>query len=676
MDAIILAGGAGKRMQQLGQVQYKPLLPVPTERGIRQVIDSNIDKLLEVESVSRVSVLIREEHRRDFERWRTACYPRQTRKVPFLFEEKLEQEIGGLPKIPRTRRQGAIWGLYLAVKAAKVKAPLIVVAGDNYFTDPFDGLIKEFQKTKKSTIVYHDLRFRELVRDRYGILRLARKSRRITEFVEKPAQPLLTDTKAAIACYCFDNTALDLLHEYVENTHHSLDAPGHFAQWLIHQTEVLAFEFKGRWWDVGTPRDYADVLRLMSRTEFRTVGDLLRAKQEDRLQDAYFLIGRRFAFDLNSSPPTIRIIFAEADALCRDDEMLTPRELPTVKEVKAAGRTVLAQLDALEEAVNNPGSHKSVEFAQGKGVLLSGGVFLYDSPPPSAGLLQHNVTFVPLLERDFAAPADPGRMTTPAGRLDDLDLTGLCYTELLEEMAFYGVDHENDIRLFTIFPFALRDRYEPRRRLLKRLITNNVRVPGIDQDILAEQATRTEEEIDIVRLLDPVEIPLPTGGDLPVWRVELEVEGRLGPQASDSVYVVVDKPNRTLEFRKVVCAQITHFSRQRRTKPAQRPAAVNAFGRLTGIADADGYGRRTFLMTAEELAAYYRRVNTMTREELVDYLLFSEVQRVTIAAAGDPGNSGRFFLFHTPVAALSLTTSVREMARLTAQLLTPGWDRE
>ena len=64
------------------------------------------------------------------------------------------------------------------------------------------------------------------------------------------------------------------------------------------------------------------------------------------------------------------------------------------------------------------------------------------------------------------------------------------------------------------------------------------------------------------------------------------------------------------------------------------------FGRLIGVADGDGYRRRTFFIAAEELAEYYDRILGMGKKRLVEYLFSSETATVTITAVGDGAGTG------------------------------------
>ena len=664
MKAIILAGG--EEVVQIGMLHRMALLPIPTNKGTIPVINSNVDKLLEIPDVEQILVLVKKEHETKFRQWQDIYY-RDKQKVVINCDEDFT------PQMSNTRREhkkGPLLALSQAITGLQIDKsgnPFIVVPGHNYFEDSLKRLVETFKKTKMPTIAYRKLRFQESVRNDLQTVRL--KDHIITDLIDSPTERMPSDTNVLITCYILTGRAIQQLQHYVKHNPNSLNRTWRFLQWLITKTNVCGCEFINRCWDFGTEGDYGDLLWIINRDRLliRKVDDLIRAKEADALPDACFLLGRRFV--INPSMRTITVTFTGEDAVCGDERYVgNAMAMEAVRE--STSKLEERNIKKLENSLLRTGGSKvSISFRKGTGIFLSGGVFLFDTPAGGLQSIKPERLYIPLLERDYGAKADPGRLTTPAGRLDDLNLRALCYSELLEELVFYGLHPGNNICLFSVFPDDLADSYRVKGKLINRLLGKNIMIPGLDLDKLKEMARNPEaDKSGVISVLSPFEPQLqnvPAFRDEPFWTVNIRMEERLTPEPISSVYVIFDRQNHTIEFRLVAFANISEFASH-----TTQSYGVHAFGRLRGIADGDGYQRRTFLISAEGLADYYRRVVSASKKQnLDDYLFKSGEHSVEIARMGEGVNAGRFSASNIKVPVLSLTTSLSKMAKLTSKLI-------
>jgi len=660
MKAIILAGGDD--VENIGKLHRTTLLPIPTDQGTIPVINSNVDKLLKISEISKIFILSKERHKLKFRLWKNKLYYYDygKEKVDLKWDKPFLSSANS-----NTDGTGPIWALNAAIvepEFSESDEPLLVIPGHNYFEDDFNGLVSAFLNSRRPTVAFYKARFEESVRDDLQVIKL--EGDRIIELLDSPAGRDASETRVLLSCYILNKDSINLLKQFVKEKPSELGRTWKFLKWLISETTVNGYEFTGRWWDFGTEGDYGDLLWVLNskRLRIRTVNDLIRAKQADALPDACFLLGRRFV--VNPNERTITITFQGDDTLC-GDEKYVGKEM-TKNEVEKRTLQLKDELQRLEKAINQPVDEEvRIDFDERSGILLSGGVFLYDTP---AGSLDDKF-YIPLLERDYTASADPGRFTTPAGRLDDLNLRALCYSELMEEFVFYGFEGDN-VRLFTIFPDPLAHNYRVEEKLIKRLLSKNIQIPGMDREKLKNLARNPESNWnEVVTRISPFEPALQDKKDMkdePFWTVKIEVKGRLSPEPVNSVYVIFDRKNCTLEFRLVAFAQISGFVPQKKQMTSQSPYN---FGRLIGIADGDGYRRRTFLIGARQLADYYKEIRKQSKEGLEDYLFNSGTGSVKIARMGDGANAGRFIASDINVPVLPLTTSVYAMAKLTDKLI-------
>jgi hypothetical protein len=263
---------------------------------------------------------------------------------------------------------------------------------------------------------------------------------------------------------------------------------------------------------------------------------------------------------------------------------------------------------------------------------------------------------LPLLEKDAGAPVDAGRLTTPAGRVDILDLVQTSFSEMAEEMIFYGASKETEQP--TIYCCAPPELTNIKQKTLRRILDKRIQIPEIDPTRIREQANFADEEIALVEIIQPTTVVLPSSW---AWSVEMYLDGE--PQAkSENVILIPDQDNATLEFRFICTADLTGLH-----SPAAGNKRGRRVGKLMGIADGDNYGRRVFLFKLSEICNYYNDMHRKDATEILDYLFQSQHDSVTALAVTD-GQTGRFAQFEAKMPALTFTTSVRRLVELLNEL--------
>lgn len=239
MQAIILAGGFAKRLQPLSCHTPKPLLKV----GGRAIIDYVVDKIIDVEDLSRILVSINLRFKEQFEEWLES---RNLLKARLIVEPSVREE----------EKPGAVAALARITEG--ITDNCLVIAGDNLFTSSLKPLLERFRSTGKPVVGIYDLGNKELAKQ-YSTLSVDADGR-IVRFVEKPSDP--ESTLIGTAIYIFPQSVLPRLQEFARASRER-DSPGRFIEWLYTKEPTYGVALDGRWWDIGTVDEYAKVNRIM-----------------------------------------------------------------------------------------------------------------------------------------------------------------------------------------------------------------------------------------------------------------------------------------------------------------------------------------------------------------------------------------------------------------------------
>ncbi len=154
---------------------------------------------------------------------------------------------------------GAIGDLHLVLTREKVDDEIIVVAGDNLFSERLEGFAESSQKRNAPVLAVHEVRDLAEAR-KYNSITLD-GSGRITFFEEKPEHP--TGTLIGIALYYYPRSSLPLIHRYIAEGNHP-DQPGRLVQWLYQRIAVYSWKVPGLWYDIGSKETLEEADRIFA----------------------------------------------------------------------------------------------------------------------------------------------------------------------------------------------------------------------------------------------------------------------------------------------------------------------------------------------------------------------------------------------------------------------------
>ncbi len=246
MKVLILAAGYAVRLHPLTLTQPKPLLPVAG----RPMIDHVLDNLAPMGGIDCVYVVTNAKFARHFQTWADDY---RARKSPLQFKIINDGSTDDSNKL------GAIGDLNLVLQQEKVDDDLIVVAGDNLFSEPLGEFGAYCRRGTQPVLGIYDVGSLEQAR-KYGVVKLDDQGI-ITSFVEKPPEP--QTTLIGIALYYYPRHVLPLIGQYIREGNNP-DAPGRLMQWLYPRIPVHAWRVPGIWFDIGSRENLEEANRIFS----------------------------------------------------------------------------------------------------------------------------------------------------------------------------------------------------------------------------------------------------------------------------------------------------------------------------------------------------------------------------------------------------------------------------
>jgi glucose-1-phosphate thymidylyltransferase len=157
-------------------------------------------------------------------------------------------------------RLGAIGDIGLAIEREEIDDDLVVVAGDNLFSEPLGDFGRAARARAVPLLAIHDVGDIELIRGRYNTIAIDRDGR-ITYFEEKPAEP--RSTLSGIGLYFYPRITLPLIREYL-SAGNNPDQPGRLVEWLYPRVDVYTWPVPGRWYDIGSREQLEEADRIFS----------------------------------------------------------------------------------------------------------------------------------------------------------------------------------------------------------------------------------------------------------------------------------------------------------------------------------------------------------------------------------------------------------------------------
>ena len=247
MKVVLLAAGYATRLYPLTLTQPKPLLTVAGKPMIEYVLDN----LAPVGGIERVYVVTNAKFAGHFQKWADGY--RATKS-------DLGFTIVNDGSTDDTNKLGAIGDLHLVITREKVDDDLVVVAGDNLFSESL-GAYGGFCRSKRAPVLgIYDVGSLEQAK-KYGVVDLDGEGR-IARFEEKPKQP--ASTLIGIALYYYPKNVVPLIKQYITEANNP-DQPGRLVQWLYPRTPVYTWTVPGLWYDIGSKETLEEANRIFAR---------------------------------------------------------------------------------------------------------------------------------------------------------------------------------------------------------------------------------------------------------------------------------------------------------------------------------------------------------------------------------------------------------------------------
>jgi glucose-1-phosphate thymidylyltransferase len=248
MKIIILAAGYATRLYPLTLNQPKPLLPVAG----RPMIDHVLDNLSAIAGIDRVYVVTNAKFAGHFQKWADAK-PAVNNGPGFTIVNDHSTDD--------TNKLGAIGDLHLVLTREKVDDDVIVVAGDNLFSERLDGFGKFAREKNTPVLAVYDVGNLEEIK-KYNAISIDGGGK-ITFFEEKPKQP--TSTLTGIALYYYPRSVLPLVHQYIAEGNNP-DQPGRLVQWLYPRVPFHTWKVPGIWYDIGSKETLEEANRIFAKS--------------------------------------------------------------------------------------------------------------------------------------------------------------------------------------------------------------------------------------------------------------------------------------------------------------------------------------------------------------------------------------------------------------------------
>lgn len=247
MKLIILAAGYATRLYPLTLNQPKPLLPVAGKPMIEHVIDN----LKTMSYIDHAYVVTNAKFADHFKGWSEGYRPPDLR---FNFTTVNDESTDDSNKL------GAIGDMHLVLTKYDVNDDVIVVGGDNLFSDDLREFGEYCRKKNAPVTGVYDVGNLEEIK-KYNAIEIDNDAR-ITFFEEKPAHPKSTLT--GIALYFYPRSALALIHQYIAEGNNP-DQPGRLVQWLYTRVPFYTWKVPGIWFDVGSKETLEEANSVFSK---------------------------------------------------------------------------------------------------------------------------------------------------------------------------------------------------------------------------------------------------------------------------------------------------------------------------------------------------------------------------------------------------------------------------
>src|SRR5256884_1430638 len=247
MKVVLLAAGYATRLYPLTLTQPKPLLSVAGKPMMEYVLDN----LASGGGIERVYVVTNAKFAGHFQKWADGY--RATKS-------NLGFTIVNDGSTDDTNKLGAIGDLHLVITREKVDDDLVVVAGDNLFSESL-GAYGGFCRSKSAPVLGINDEGSLKQAKKYCVVDLDGEGR-IVLIEEKPKQP--ASTLIGIALYYYPKNVVPMIKQYITEGNNP-DQPGRLVQWLYPRTPVYTWTVPGLWYDIGSKETLEEANRIFAR---------------------------------------------------------------------------------------------------------------------------------------------------------------------------------------------------------------------------------------------------------------------------------------------------------------------------------------------------------------------------------------------------------------------------
>jgi glucose-1-phosphate thymidylyltransferase len=247
MKVLILAAGYATRLYPLTLTRPKPLLPVAG----KPMIDYVLDNLAPVGGIDRVYIVTNAKFADAFQRW-ADDYREHKSKLDFTIVNDGSTDDGN--------KLGAIGDINLVLAREKIDDDLIVVAGDNLFSEKLTEFGQFCRQKSQPVLAVYDVGSLEDIK-KYNAITFDSDGK-ITFFEEKPKNP--TSTVTGIALYYYPKATLPLIQRYIAEGNNP-DQPGRLVQWLYPRIPVYVWPVPGLWYDIGSKETLEEANRIFAK---------------------------------------------------------------------------------------------------------------------------------------------------------------------------------------------------------------------------------------------------------------------------------------------------------------------------------------------------------------------------------------------------------------------------
>ncbi len=247
MNVLILAAGYATRLYPLTEKKAKPLLDVAGKPMIEWVLDN----LTPIPDLGTIYIVTNDKFAENFQTWADQYKKAQPQLTFKIINDGSRTDADKL---------GAIGDIRLVIDREELtKEPLIVVAGDNLFSEPLAEFAAQAQGSAAMLAIY-DVGDLEVMK-KYSAIKTDAEGL-LTQFEEKPEKP--ESTLTGIALYYFAAETLELFTTYIVAGNNP-DQPGRFIQWLHTRRPVKTYQIKGTWFDIGSKETLEEANKIFAQ---------------------------------------------------------------------------------------------------------------------------------------------------------------------------------------------------------------------------------------------------------------------------------------------------------------------------------------------------------------------------------------------------------------------------